>query len=74
MAEEKEIDLFGGQYEEDTIVKMILEENSRSEAVIKMNAEINRFNQHMNIFGYSPDDLRRMKRMRSVLKNIDTYE
>jgi alpha-mannosidase len=74
MAEEKEIDLFGGHYEEDTIVKMILEENSRSEAVIKMNAEINRFNQHMNIFGYSPDDLRRMKRMRSVLKNIDTYE
>jgi|DEB0MinimDraft_3_1074331.scaffolds.fasta_scaffold19882_3 hypothetical protein len=74
MAEEKEIDLFSGQYEEDTIVKMILEENSRSEAVIKMNAEINRFNQHMNIFGYSPDDLRRMKRMRSVLKNIDTYE
>jgi alpha-mannosidase len=74
MAEEKEIDLFSGQYEEDTIVKMILEENSRSEAVIKMNKEINRFNQHMNIFGYSPDDLRRMKRMRSVLKNIDTYE
>jgi hypothetical protein len=74
MAEEKEIDLFSGQYEEDTIVKMILEENSRSEAVIKMNVEINRFNQHMNIFGYSPDDLRRMKRMRSVLKNIDTYE
>jgi hypothetical protein len=74
MAEEKEIDLFSGQYEEDTIVKMILEENSRSEAVIKMNAEINRFNQHMNIFGYSPDDLRRMKRMRSVLNNIDTYE
>ena len=74
MAEEKEIDLFSGQYEEDTIVKMILEENSRSEAVIKMNGEINRFNQHMNIFGYSPDDLRRMKRMRSVLKNIDTYE
>jgi len=74
MAEEKEIDLFSGQYEENTIVKMILEQNSRSEAVIKMNAEINRFNQHMNIFGYSPDDLRRMKRMRSVLKNIDTYE
>ena len=74
MAEEKEIDLFSGQYEVDTIVKMILEENSRSEAVIKMNAEINRFNQHMNIFGYSPDDLRRMKRMRSVLNKIHTYE
>ena len=74
MAEEKEIDLFSGQYEEDTIVKMILEENSRSEAVIKMNAEINRFNQHMNIFGYSPDDLRRMKRMRSVLKKIHIDE
>jgi hypothetical protein len=74
MAEEKEIDLFSSQYEEDTIVKMILEENSRSEAVIKMNAEINRFNQHMNIFGYSPDDLRRMKRMRSVLKKIHIDE
>jgi hypothetical protein len=74
MAEEKEIDLFSVQYEEDTIVKMILEENSRSEAVIKMNAEINRFNQHMNIFGYSPDDLRRMKRMRSVLKKIHIDE
>ena len=74
MTEEKEIDLFSGQYEEDTIVKIILAENSRTQAVIKMNAEINRFNQHMNIFGYSPDDLRRMKRMRSVLKKIHIDE
>lgn len=74
MAEEKEIDLFSGQYEEDTIVKMILEENSRTQAVVKMNAEINRFNQYMNIFGYSPDDLRRMKRMRSVLNKIHIDE
>ena len=74
MAEEKEIDLFSGQYEEDTIVKMILAQNSRTQAVVKMNAEINRFNQHMNIFGYSPDDLRRMKRMRSVLNKIHIDE
>jgi hypothetical protein len=40
MAEEKEIDLFSGQYEVDTIVKMILEQNSRTQAVVKMNAEI----------------------------------
>ena len=74
MAEEKEIDLFNGQYQEYTIVKMVLEQNSRTQAVVKMNAEINRFNQHMNIFGYSPDDLRRMKRMRSVLNKIHIYE
>jgi hypothetical protein len=74
MAEEKEIDLFSGQYEVDTIVKMILEQNSRTQAVVKLNVEINRFNEHMNIFGYSPDDLRRMKRMRSVLNKIHTYE
>jgi len=74
MAEEKEIDLFNGQYQEDTIVKMILEQNSRTQAVVKLNVEINRFNEHMNIFGYSPDDLRRMKRMRSVLNKIHTYE
>ena len=74
MAEEKEIDLFSGQYEVDTIVKIILAENSRTQAVVKMNAEISRFNEHMNIFGYSPDDLRRMKRMRSVLNKIHTYE
>lgn len=74
MTEEKEIDLFSGQYEENTIVKMILEQNSRTQAVVKLNVEINRFNEHMNIFGYSPDDLRRMKRMRSVLNKIHTYE
>ena len=67
---DKEIDLFGGSYDDDAIVKMILNQNTPEKAMFKLNQEIDKYNFHLNQFGYTPDDLQRMKRMRRAYNTI----
>ena len=67
---DKEIDLFGGSYDDDAIVKMILTENTPQKAMFKLNQEIDKYNFYLNQFGYTPNDLQRMKRMRRAYNTI----
>lgn len=64
------VNLFDGSFDVSEISEMLLKDFSKEEAVADLQNEINKLNRDLQINGYTPDDLRMMKRMTGALKML----
>jgi len=64
------VNLFDGSFDVSEISEMLLKDFSKEEAVANLQNQIKKLNRNLEINGYTPDDLRVMKRMTGTLKNI----